>query len=122
MGTNYYATVKSQECEYCGRADEVTRHIGKSSAGWAFTVRTYEDIADLQDWDEWVTANNPVITDEYGEEVTWSWLLVKMLGKCYGNRKSNEPPAYGMALLEAINCGRLDTFTDGVNYTDREFC
>jgi len=49
MGTNYY--LHENVCESCGRSDEPL-HIGKSSAGWVFTLRIYPDkgINSLEDW------------------------------------------------------------------------
>jgi hypothetical protein len=46
MGTNYY--VAYDYCRHCGRFDEEF-HIGKSSAGWCFSLRVYEDKG-LTDW------------------------------------------------------------------------
>lgn len=68
MGTNYYWH-KEPPCPHCGRNDEGT-HIGKSSAGWCFSLHIYphEGIADLPDWQEkWKTG---VIKNEYDELVT----------------------------------------------------
>ena len=66
MGTNYYMTVDA--CPHCGRGrDEL--HIGKSSAGWVFSLNTHPDdgITGLDDWRE-AWKRNP-IRNEYGDAV-----------------------------------------------------
>ena len=70
MGTNFYATVNS--CKHCDRSD--TLHIGKSSAGWAFSLRVHEEHG-LTSWDAWceflrrkAAEGDLVIVDEYGEQ------------------------------------------------------
>jgi hypothetical protein len=68
MGTNYYHHNK-EACPTCGH-QEPPRHIGKSSAGWAFLLHVYPDngIHDLPDWErEWAAG---VIKDEYGDVIT----------------------------------------------------
>jgi len=69
VGTNYYLQDDSRLCIECGRGG-VRRHIGKSSAGWVFSLHVYPDdgIHDLDDWralfERW-----PIV-DEYGRDVT----------------------------------------------------
>ena len=69
MGTNYYWSAATQPpCVSCGRAyEEEQRHIGKSSAGWAFGLHVYPEdgINDLPDWQR-IYAEG-VIRDEYGD-------------------------------------------------------
>ena len=70
MGTNYYLK-KPPTCEHCGSGEEEL-HIGKSSAGWCFSLHVipHESINELSDWEDlW---NNPdnIIVDEYGRETT----------------------------------------------------
>lgn len=69
MGTNYFWTRRENCCEHCNRADEETLHIGKSSAGWHFSLRVYPDegINTLEDWKARFAEPNSVIKDEYGE-------------------------------------------------------
>lgn len=65
MGTNYY--VKSNICEHCGKGDE-DLHIGKSSAGWVFSLHVMPEleINDLDDWERFW--KDKKIVDEYGSE------------------------------------------------------
>jgi hypothetical protein len=73
MGTNYY--VKDEpRCPTCGRASDVY-HIGKSSMGWKFLFRGYEDqgLTSASKWFEYLASRN--IVDEYGTE----WLLEEFI-------------------------------------------
>ena len=69
MGTNYY--FHQAVCEHCGRGDEPL-HIGKSSAGWCFTLHVYPErgINDLSDWKLMWDRPDSKIVDEYGRTVT----------------------------------------------------
>ena len=66
MGINYY--FNREVCESCGRAEEVL-HIGKSSAGWCFSLHVDEfaGINSLDDWLELFKEPNSVIENEDGE-------------------------------------------------------
>lgn len=61
MGTNYHIRVEGEEL-----------HIGKSSVGWAFSLRVHPDrgINSLYDWLPLMLNHSNVITDEYGREIT----------------------------------------------------
>lgn len=85
MGTNYYwHRVGPEDC-VCGVPVHDVVHIGKSSAGWAFCFRVYDDpdasyqIPDSQAWRE-LMANRVtgVILDEYGRKhsVEDFWAMV----------------------------------------------
>lgn len=66
MGTNYYHV--PDPCPTCGHGDE--RHVGKSSAGWCFSLHVYPEdgIHDLPDWTtEWAKGT---IRNEYGDTLT----------------------------------------------------
>jgi len=76
MGTNYYA-VKKKPSLYNGAL-----HIGKSSAGWKFLFRGYQDeelnygadrlnINSIEDWKKYLKENNVVILDEYDREISY---------------------------------------------------
>lgn len=70
MGTNYYLHTKSP-CETCGRHDDPL-HIGKSSAGWCFSLHVMPEdgINDLADWVRLWSEPSARIINEYGDEVT----------------------------------------------------
>lgn len=68
MGTNYYLREKC--CKECGRYNEL--HIGKSSGGWAFSLRIYPDLG-IKTIDDWKTKwNDPDnhIFNEYERSIT----------------------------------------------------
>lgn len=69
MGTNYYLTVSP--CKHCGRADpDDVLHIGKSSAGWCFSLHVIPErgLNSLADWLNRFEIGE--IRDEYGHSVT----------------------------------------------------
>lgn len=65
MGTNYYAI--KDRCDCCSRGER--RHVGKSFR----TLRTYleddEPTLSWQDWLAWFETYEPVIVDEYGNQI-----------------------------------------------------
>lgn len=63
MGTNFYA---EQDPTCNNPAHTKTLHIGKSSQGWKFAFRAYDDLG-LTSWDAWRTyLTGRPIHDEYG--------------------------------------------------------
>jgi hypothetical protein len=70
MGTNYYLHTKAP-CKTCGRPFEA-KHIGKSSAGWCFSLHVIPDegINDLPDWEKLWKKKGAFILDEYGDRVS----------------------------------------------------
>lgn len=75
MGTNYYLHLNQDPCPTCGHDISEVLHIGKSSAGWCFSLNTHEErgIDSLKEWKAiWPKG---VVRDEYGRELT----LTKML-------------------------------------------
>jgi len=75
MGINYY--VRRNACPLCGRSgDEL--HVGKSSAGWCFSLHTIpeEGINSLEDWKIIFNDNNNAhIEDEYKRMVSVNTML-----------------------------------------------
>jgi len=74
MGTNYYLC--PNRCSHCGRSDE-KKHIGKSSAGWAFALHVYPEdgIKDLADWIPLFHDKKNHVEDEYGREISSQMML-----------------------------------------------
>ena len=75
MGTNYYwfESDEKPHCATCECRDGL--HIGKSSAGWCFSLHVYPEleINDLDDWQEkWKFGH---IQDEYGKEISADKML-----------------------------------------------
>ena len=74
MGTNFYVTEEAP-CDKCGRGGSL-RHIGKSSAGWCFSLRIYPEdgIHTLDDWKKFWEGKH--IENEYGEAFSIKDMLV----------------------------------------------
>lgn len=70
MGTNYY-WYPGPACKCCKRPFEPL-HIGKSSAGWCFSLHVMPErgIEDLDDWERFWKKEGSYIEDEYGTEIT----------------------------------------------------
>lgn len=69
MGTNYYAVMKKPSLY------KKNIHIGKSSAGWKFNFRGYQDelnIKSLEDWKEFLKNKDLVILNEYDDEISYN--------------------------------------------------
>jgi hypothetical protein len=83
MGTNFYFRKPLVNyCEHRGRSDPPEElHIGKSSAGWCFSLHVYPEqgIHALDDWEAiWP---NGTIFDEYGDELTKCEMLAVITGR-----------------------------------------
>ena len=79
MGTNYYLRIEhGKPCPTCERGiDTEEIHIGKSSAGWAFTFHATDEIKSAKVWKE--TTKEGKIFDEYGIEHSYKefWELIE---------------------------------------------
>ena len=87
MGTNYYH--RTNICPECGRYDE--QHIGKSSAGWAFTFQSAQGIRSYKGWLK-VLEGGGKIYDEYGREVSLEELKALVEAKKGGRNHAVEYP------------------------------
>lgn len=76
MGTNYYLEERPP-CSECGREFEQL-HIGKSSAGWCFSLHVIPEqgLNSLEDWRERWTRPGARIVNEYGDLVDAGAMLV----------------------------------------------
>lgn len=71
MGTNYYVET------VLGRT-----HVGKSSAGWCFSLHVTENIRSLDEWIScllWAKNTGGKIVDEYGKEHSLSEFLIVVI-------------------------------------------
>ena len=85
MGTNYYWYEKPPCCE-CGR--EFDRlHIGKSSAGWCFSLHVMpeREINELTDWRKLWEIPGSVIRNEYDEVVSVDQMLDVITNRSWKN-------------------------------------
>lgn len=86
MGTNYYLFEKPP-CSECARPFE-RKHIGKSSAGWCFTlhVAPEDGINDLDDWRLEFAKPGVTIKDEYGTEVDVDGMICVITERSWSRR------------------------------------
>jgi len=91
MGTNYYWL--EDICPCCGKPEKEL-HIGKSSAGWYFSLHIIpeEKISNLKDWNAKWSKNNGKIKDEYGNDISVETML-KIITEREGNVKPENVPA-----------------------------
>lgn len=84
MGTNYYARYDNCDCNCpnCGLKD-IEYHIGKSSAGWAFSLHVdpTDGVHDLEDILTLIVKTNATIYNEYEEMVSMETLLDIILNR-----------------------------------------
>lgn len=75
MGTNYYWYEKAA-CPCCKRPFEPL-HIGKSSAGWCFSLHIYpeKNINNLDDWKLLLNQSESYILDEYNIPISFSEMV-----------------------------------------------
>jgi hypothetical protein len=96
MGTNFYA--RTNICKCCNRYDE--RHIGKSSAGWCFSLHVHPDdgIKSLDDWQK-IFDNGAELRDEYGAEITPSGMMKIITERWF----TNEDRPYGYSSWDTFH-------------------
>ena len=94
MGTNYY--LERPVCPTCGRGEE-QMHIGKSSAGWVFSlhVETTGDFPrDLAEWEVYFADSANLITDEYDRVHDREGLMAAITNRSRGELPGEEPFDY----------------------------
>lgn len=72
MGMNYYIKEKFHLFDLFNDVEHTSKHIGKSSGGWCFSLHVYPDegIHDLKDWISLFFSGKYMIFDEDGEKVS----------------------------------------------------
>lgn len=84
MGTNHYFIRGGTEpCPTCGHAEPPEKlHIGKSSAGWCYSLQVLPDegLNSLSDWLVLFNSGTAKIEDEYGAPLE-PWEMVKIITK-----------------------------------------
>ena len=101
MGTNFYLKVKSPPgpCHACGHVPPVEErlHIGKSSAGWCFSLHVYpedeytpdeerERPQSLEEWRVRFEAPKFMIEDEYDNPITAKEMMSIITERAQGLR------------------------------------
>jgi hypothetical protein len=129
MGTNYYISVETPE----GDVEKI--HIGKSSSGWVFSLRIYENkgILSLYDWMPIILNTENVIRDEYGRNITAAEMLRQITVRGRDRAPEWTPAEYAMNHAEPgpnnlvrhrqdSEYGRTTTHGEGTwDYMDYEF-
>jgi hypothetical protein len=97
MGTNYYWHARPP-CGECHRGFNDGLHIGKSSAGWAFSLHVYpeKDIRDLPDWEKMWTVPGSYIEDEYGERILPDEMHRRIAERSHPNGLMRHTPQMGL--------------------------
>lgn len=96
MGTNYYLH-EQPDCPTCGRPHE-RKHIGKSSAGWCFSLHVEPDegINSLADWVARWSVPGAIIRDEYGRDVTAEQMLANITKRSWNKPQGQSPEWHHM--------------------------
>lgn len=94
MGTNYYLNIDT--CSECGRSDK-QMHIGKSSAGWCFSLHVEADAecgpTNMNDWLRLFNEPRNSIEDEYGRAVGFEDMRDTIAERAWKDKK-DEPHGY----------------------------
>ena len=93
MGTNYYVA-EIKICPNCNHELELEEglHIGKSSAGWCFSLHVIPEEG-LNSWDEWKAhLSDKRIVDEYGAEFTLEELRKRVEDRRFASRSNKTVP------------------------------
>lgn len=109
MGTNYYLT--EQTCACCGRQEH--QHIGKSSAGWTFSLSGASGLRSWHEWKDKLTTSTGEINDEYGNNIT-PYELITLV-----EQSQQRPGAINHAREYPGGLNYLDP--DGYSFSDTEF-
>lgn len=91
MGTNYYwLPTEERECPTCHREHEGL-HIGKSSAGWCFSLHVIPDL-DLNTLADWMAKfSTGAIFDENDKRISVEDMLVTITQRSWPHPRSNDP-------------------------------
>lgn len=111
MGTNYHWI--TDVCEHCKRGSEPL-HIGKSSAGWAFSLRVYPDrsLVSLNDWIILWLSQKGEIRSDYGKIISLGEMLVLIMCRSHPR---------GLSHATADNYRRVQRGEGTWDYCDYEF-
>lgn len=113
MGTNYYLQEKP-DCPHCGRPFE-RLHIGKSSAGWCFSLHVDPDlyINGLADWEKRWAAPGAAIWNEYGVQISAADMRATITERKFGGKSAADPTWLAQNHAEAGPAGLARHSIDG---------
>jgi len=95
MGTNYYV-IETTRCPHCNGVLEEKDglHIGKSSAGWCFSMAVHPDLG-LTSWNAWQSfLADKKIRDEYGRIISLDYLRVVVEERSWKRPLEETPHGY----------------------------
>lgn len=126
MGTNYYLhRGKEERCKHCNSVtkEEKVLHIGKSSAGWRFSLRVYPTSTgmhplNLDDWKRLFNLPDTVIRDEYGRVISKEDMLNKIVNRNPDGTRDLEFHPMGGPMDRCIGYGQDGTY----DLMTGEFC
>ncbi len=133
MGINYY--LLTNVCDHCGRGDEKI-HLGKISAGWAFSFRGYrnghidglpegiEKVESFEEWADMIRIPNTAIEDEYGAQLDKEEFIESVLRRPEKIKASSgKEPLYHAQYMEDHEYGRYfdDEMINGHSFSFNEF-
>lgn len=107
MSTNFYFHPEPDVCGECGhdKAHEPL-HIGKTSGGWVFLWRGYEEpwLRLPTHWVQYLHTTPGVIQDEYGHEYSLGdFLIMVMLAQPNPNKHSLLPSGDAVSVFETFD-------------------
>jgi hypothetical protein len=107
MGTNFY--IKDQ--------DGMGLHIGKSSAGWCFSLHVYPEhgINSLDEWKSLFCDPYALIQDEYGRFVTPAEMLDWITNRSWDGAAQHPQIIYDQNHAERGPNGLMRSKVDGVH-------
>jgi len=120
MGTNFYLKQPEVACPTCGHHEPVdSLHIGKSSAGWVFSLRIYPDlgISSLEDWK--ARFGQGQICDEYGSQISVEKMLETITERSWPRDPSKAPYGY-VSWPEMCRLNRAEITPQGLLRSIRE--
>lgn len=120
MGTNFYLKQPEVACPTCGHHEPVeSLHIGKSSAGWVFSLRIHPDlgISSLEDWKARLTQGQ--ICNEYGSQVSVEEMLKNITERSWPHDPSKAPYGYA-SWPEMLRLNRAEITVQGLLRSVRE--
>lgn len=115
MGTNYYLQKRAAApCVTCGhQAKHEELHVGKSSAGWVFSLRIHPDegIHGLEDWK--ARFLDGVIEDEYGKAVSAEEMVANITKRSWPHDPDMPPHGY-ISWREMLRLNRARITPEGL--------
>jgi hypothetical protein len=113
MGTNYYAQGYGP-CPICGHTP-APLHIGKSSAGWCFSLHVIPELGlhDWPDWEDYLAQPRVTITDEYQDTMSLEDLRLVVMARQWPADRTQSATWYAENAAEPGPAGLARARVDG---------